>query len=206
MKRLDYETKKSFSVVVTATDPTGLSDTINIAIEVDDVAEAPDITAGEPGKRAPAFPFASDTRTVAENTSAGRSIGVPVAATDPDNDRLTYSLSGTDAGSFRINSGTGQLTTSAALDYETKKTYSVTVTAKDPGGLTDTIAVTIGVTDVDEGAPGQTLMDRYDKNPQNGQIDREEVIEGIKDYFKDTPLATRDDVVELIRLYLSRQS
>ena len=37
----------------------------------------------------------SQTRTVAENTPAGRSIGAPVAATDPDasaGDRLTYTL------------------------------------------------------------------------------------------------------------------
>ena len=40
--------------------------------------------------------------------------------------------------------------TLAALDYETKATYSVTVTASDSGGLSDSIDVTITVTNVDE--------------------------------------------------------
>ena len=41
--------------------------------------------------------------------------------------------------------------TLAALDYETKSTYSVTVTASDSGGgLSDSIDVTITVTGVDE--------------------------------------------------------
>ena len=40
--------------------------------------------------------------------------------------------------------------TLAALDYETKASYSVTVTASDSGGLSDSIDVTITVTNVDE--------------------------------------------------------
>ena len=45
---------------------------------------------------------------------------------------------------------TGQLQTKAALDYETKQTYTVTVTATDPSGESDSITVTITVTDVNE--------------------------------------------------------
>ena len=51
---------------------------------------------------APVFPSAMATRTIPENTPAGRNIGAPVSATDPDNDPLTYSLGGTDAASFHI--------------------------------------------------------------------------------------------------------
>ena len=40
--------------------------------------------------------------------------------------------------------------TLAALDYETKATYSVTVTASDSGGFSDSIDVTITVTNEDE--------------------------------------------------------
>ena len=46
--------------------------------------------------------------------------------------------------------------TLAALDYETKSTYSVTVTARDSGGLSDSIDVTITVTNVDE--PGRVTF------------------------------------------------
>ena len=76
----------------------------------------------------------------------------PFTATDSDT--LTYSLGGADAASFAIDSGTGQLQTKGALDFEDKASYSVTVTARDPGGLTANITVTINVTDVDE-PPGK---------------------------------------------------
>ena len=40
--------------------------------------------------------------------------------------------------------------TKAKLDYETKKSYTVEVTATDPSNATATVTVTIKVTDVDE--------------------------------------------------------
>ena len=86
-----------------------------------------------------------------------------VAATDADNDTLTYTLSGTDAASFSINSSTGQLQTKAALDYETKRTYTVTVTVSD-GSLTDTITVTINVTDIDDTPTATTAINVPDPN------------------------------------------
>ena len=103
----------------------------------------------------------STTRTVVENTVAGTNIGAAVAATDVNGDTLTYSLGGTDAASFDIDTGSGQLKTLAALDYESKDTYSVTVTASD-GKLTPTsIIVTIKVTDVDETTTRDTGRPRY---------------------------------------------
>ena len=93
----------------------------------------------------------STTRAVAENTATGQNIGAAVAATDADSgDTLTYSLGGDDAASFDIVSTSGQLQTSAALDYETKSSYSVTVTAYDGRSGADRITVTINVTDVNE--------------------------------------------------------
>ena len=66
----------------------------------------------------------SVTRSVAESTAAATNIGTPIAATDTENDTLTYTLSGTDASAFDIDSTTGQLKTKAALDYETKTSYT----------------------------------------------------------------------------------
>ena len=40
---------------------------------------------------------ATATRTIAENTPSGTNIGDPVAATDANNDILTYALGGIDA-------------------------------------------------------------------------------------------------------------
>ena len=52
---------------------------------------------------APEFPSTeTGERSVAENTAVGVTISPPVRATDADNDRLTYSLSGTDV-TARVN-------------------------------------------------------------------------------------------------------
>ncbi len=141
---LDYETKSSYSVVVTVSDGT-LSDTITVTINITNLDETPTDT-----NRAPVFTDGeTTTRSVAENTATGTNIGSAVSATDADNNRVAYTLSGNDASSFSIVSTTGQLQTNTALNHEEKSSYSVTVTVSD-GTLQDTIAVTISVTDVND--------------------------------------------------------
>ena len=104
----------------------------------------------------PAFSGTTAARSVAENTAAGQNVGAALTATDADSDTLTYTLEGTDAASFDIVSGSGQIQTRTGVTYnhESKSTYTVVVKADDGNGGTDTIAVTIAVTDVDE-PPGQ---------------------------------------------------
>ena len=51
-----------------------------------------------------------------------------------------------------INSSSGVLTFNSAPDYETKSSYSATVTASD-GTNSSTQAITVSVTDVDDVAP-----------------------------------------------------
>ncbi len=148
---LDYETKTSYMVTVMAEDSFGDSASIMVTIMVTPVDEPPEIMRAPDANVAPEFASATTSRTVAENTAAGEDIGNPVAANDANGDALTYALSGTDDASFDIDSATGQLMTLTALDYETKASYSVTVTASDSGGLRDSTAVTITVTNVDEG-------------------------------------------------------
>ncbi len=139
---LDYEIDTSYTVTITVSDGNAGSDSITVTINVTDVEEAPE-------NNPPAFDGDETTRTVAENSDADANIGATITATDADDDDLTYSLGGTDAASFSIDSTTGQLKTKAALDFETKKSYTVTVIATD-GTLTDSITVTINVTDVNE--------------------------------------------------------
>ncbi|RKU06842.1 hypothetical protein C6503_25110 [Candidatus Poribacteria bacterium] len=141
-----------YSVSVTASDGK-LTAIIAVTINVTDVEELPAVTEIEeevPTNSTPVFiEGASTTRNVAEDTSIGVDIGTPVAATDADGHTLTYRLGGTDAAAFTIDGTTGQLRANTSLDYETKSSYTVTITVSD-GTLTDSITVTINVTDVNE--------------------------------------------------------
>ncbi len=166
---LDYETKKVYNLTITATDASGAKTDIDVTINVTDVNETvtpPPVQQPQPQSQSnpqpppppvqqnnpPVFSDGTSTiRSVAENTATGTDIGSPISATDADTgDILTYSLSGTDAASFSIDSSTGQLRTAAALDYETKKVYNLTITATDASGAKTDIDVTINVTDVNE--------------------------------------------------------
>jgi PKD repeat protein len=135
---LDHETKASYMVMVTATDAAGLTGSIMVTISVTDVNDAP------------MFASATAERMVEENTAAGMMIGDPLTAMDDDGDDVTYSLGGDDMESFAIDGTTRQLMTMAMLDHETKDSYMVMVTATDTAGLTDSIIVTISVTDVND--------------------------------------------------------
>ena len=104
------------------------------------------------GNRAPVFTDgAATTRSIDENSASGANVGAQVRATDADGDTLTYSLTGIDAGSFTINSISGQIMvgTGTMLDFEDKANYTVTVRATD-GSASDTITVTVTVGNVDE--------------------------------------------------------
>ncbi len=91
--------------------------------------------------------------TLPENSAVGTSVGAAVTATDADSDTLTYSLEGTDAASFDIESGTGQIKTKSGVTYDfeaAQNTYEMTVKADDGNGGTDTIEVNIALLDADE--------------------------------------------------------
>jgi Leucine-rich repeat (LRR) protein len=104
-------------------------------------------------------PLDSESVTVKENTAAETNIGDAIVAIDDDGEQLLYSLDdGADASHFSIVRTDGQLQTKSKLDYEKPadankdNAYEVVITATDPSGATDTIPVTITVTNVNEGA------------------------------------------------------
>ena len=196
---LNHEDKDSYTVTVTATDPSGLSATVTVTIKVTDVDEAPMIMLGglAISGRASVDYAEDDAGAVGTYTASG-----------PDADMATWSLSGDDAGNFEISSS-GELSFRSAPDFEnpadddTDNVYQVTVEADD-GTYMDTHDVTVTVTDVDEQVTGDTLVDRYDVNPQNGQIDKPEVLAAINDYLfgAGDEAISKPDVLRLINLYL----
>ena len=105
-----------------------------------------------------AFPATENRmRSVLEDSEVGDRVGLPVAASDDDDDPLTYSLiDSTDT--FTIDGTSGQILVDATLDAETRVSYTVTVQVsdqRDSSGdfdplIDDVIDVMITVGDVGE--------------------------------------------------------
>ena len=107
----------------------------------------------------PIFSGGARSFTVEENSVvAGDAIGTPVTAVDPDQDPVTHTLEGTDATSFSIDAGSGQIRATGGLNHEEKSRYSVTVKATDTRGGSSTVGVTITVTDVSEPPRSRTFQ------------------------------------------------
>ena len=113
-----------------------------------------------PRNRPPAFSAETAAREFQDNVDTDFAIGAAFTATDPDNDPLTYSLSGADAASFAIDAATGQLKTRTGVtyDYDTKDSYTVTVGVMDNFSASDSITVIISVLDADEAPLAPTAL------------------------------------------------
>ena len=141
----EHEDPESFSIVLTEVTVSSPDDEVSMGRRTATVTIADDDAAPQFTESGPA------SRSVKENTPPGRAIGAPITANDAEDDPLTYTLSGADAGAFTIDGATGQLRTKAPLDFETRRTYdALTVTVDDGHGHTDTRSLTVSVTDVDE--------------------------------------------------------
>ena len=99
---------------------------------------------------------------VAENAPLGAFVGQPLQATDPNDDPLNFSLSGTDADTFSVDAN-GQISMAAVPDYEARSSYQVTATVSDPAGGSDAITVNVAVQNVEE--PGSVTFDT-DASPE----------------------------------------
>ena len=132
---LDYETKTSHSFTVTATDGvTTTSQTFTLTVDNAAINTL-------------AVTLANSGAALAESSSSGTSVGSS-SITNPESETVSYSLSGTGSSNFAVDSS-GNITTNAALDYETAKSYSLTLTAT-AGGTTTTDAFTVNVKNVEE--------------------------------------------------------
>ena len=105
------------------------------------------------------------------NGSAVTNVSDSFTGTDLDRDgqAITYNITGGNTGgAFTINSATGAITVanSAVLDFETTPSFTLTVTASD-GSLSDTAAITVNVTNVNE-AP--VAGDDTATTPQNTAV------------------------------------
>ena len=134
---LDFEIKNSYDITVIASDGTN-TDSVAVTVTVtNDMDELPVI--GGP-----------DTVTITVDENTPGNIGSAFTATDDEGDSITWSVDGAAADRFNISSA-GQLSVASAtgLDYEDGAILQFTVIASD-GTNTDSVAVTVRVSDVDE--------------------------------------------------------
>ena len=87
----------------------------------------------------------SDSFSINEGTT---SVGT-VVGSDVDGDSLTYSISGTDAASFTINSSSGVLAFNSAPDYETKNSYTIIASVSD-SNLTANQTISVSINNLNQ--------------------------------------------------------
>ncbi|MCT2533683.1 Ig-like domain-containing protein [SAR92 clade bacterium H231] len=124
----DYETKSSYSATVTVNDGVN-SATQEVTVAVTNVNDV-----------APVIGSSASFSAAENQTGVGS-----VSASDAEGDALTYSISGSEL----VISASGVLSFASAPDYETKSSYSATVTVND-GVNSATQEVTVAVTNVNE--------------------------------------------------------
>ena len=111
-----------------------LADTAKVTIKISNVNESP------------SFGKDDTTFVIKENTPAGF-IG-NVTATDEDGDSLTYKIIGTVP--FKIDTATGDISSTRPFDYEKEKNFTFKVEVTDVKGNTDTITVKVIIDNVNE--------------------------------------------------------
>ena len=193
--KLDYETKDTYMVTLTAEDSFGASASIMVTIMVTDLDEPPKINEGGLAISGVArVDYAEDRRdAVGTYTASG-----------PDAASATWTLGGDDYGDFEISSS-GELTFVSAPDYENAadadgdNEYLVTVMAMDSESNTDTLDVVVTVADVEEPVIDDPIA-LYDDN-SDGTIDSTEVLAAVSAYFNDEIDAS--DVLAVVAKYFS---
>ena len=155
----DFDTKPSYTLRVRTTDQNGLFVEKVLTINVNNINEAPTVTS-------------SSTANFIEN---GTGVVYITEAIDPDAaTTLTYSLAGTDANFFTIDSSTGLVSLNNALNFESPSDsngdniFDIIVRASD-GSLSGSKAVALSLKNVNE-APTLTIPDSATTSEFNGVV------------------------------------
>ena len=146
----DYFKKPHYDIEITATPPEGPSKTESFRILVTN-------------SNTPPTAITLSNNSIAENT-AGAVVGTLSVADSDSGDSHSLILSGNDRGHFEISNFQLKLKSGLSADYETKSSYSITVSATDSGNLSKSQSFTVNVTDVDENddsSPGNDILDGF---------------------------------------------
>ena len=131
---LDYETASSYELTVVANDGKYAATDV-FKFTVADVNEAPVVETKV------------EFNSFLENTAAGAVIAKS-DATDAEADKISYSLAGTGSDLFKVDEK-GTVTLAGSLDFESAKSYELTLVADDGTNKVSTV-FTVNVGDVNE--------------------------------------------------------
>ena len=153
----DYEAKSSYSFTVNVTDGE-LTDSQDLTVSVTNVNEVPSFTSGT-------------SFTAAENQL---DTGYTPAATDPENDSVTFTINGgADADKFELVGGALKFRTAPDFDTpgsaDSDNVYEVQIQASDGNGGTASQTVSVTVTNVDE-STANSQFQVLKIEPKSGQI------------------------------------
>ncbi|MEQ6289382.1 beta strand repeat-containing protein, partial [Vogesella sp. GCM10023246] len=140
---LDYEAASSHNITVLATSADGSSNSQTFTIAVGNVNDNPVVGPSDSNGAA---------NLVLENAAIGTTVGLTAFASDADagGQAITYSLSDNAGGRFAINSSTGVVTVTGALDYEAASSHNITVLATSADGSSNSQTFTIAVGNVND--------------------------------------------------------
>ncbi len=142
----DSDSNNAYVVIITATDAAANASNQTLTVTITNANEAPSISTNSSAT--------TYSITQAENISSV----VTYSGSDVDAETtLSWSISGTDAADFAMNSSSGVLTFASNPDYEAPQdadgnnTYIVIITVSD-GSLTDAQTLTVTITNANESA------------------------------------------------------
>ena len=139
---INYENTTSYTLSITATDGVNTSGAVDVVIDVNNLDEIPPtITAAQ-------------SFNVDENSANATVLGT-VIATDPAADSggvvSGFNIVSGNTGNVFVIAGNGVITVSSAIDFETKSSYTLGITATDDSAnVSAVVTVVIAVNDISE--------------------------------------------------------
>ncbi|MGB1090731.1 MAG: cadherin domain-containing protein, partial [Oceanobacter sp.] len=159
----NYESRSSYSFSVIAEDSAGNRSERSVTLSVNNLDEiAPEFTSG------------TTATSVNENSGAGVLVYTAVVDDSADTSSgVTFSLAGSHASAFEIDSSSGEVRLRADANYESLSNYSFSVIATDAAGNQSSQPVSMAVNNLDEEAPAFTssaTADAIDENSGGGSV------------------------------------
>ncbi len=189
---LDFETRRTYRVMVTAKDLADDDESRNdpsvwVEIKVVNAEEPPEIMRGRLAVEG--VPLVEHDSMSTDDVGEYRAVGVDAPGAE-------WSLSGADMDDFSISAG-GVLTfnnppnINNSMDDNNDNVYMVTVVATN-GDSIDSLDVTVTVGRAAEAAPDPTSLDDFDPDQRfdlngDGTVDDSEVRAVLREYFADNP-------------------